>query len=279
MNDEQKYEIEMDRERKIYTSEIYDVTIIEMKEEDKIKNDSFFEFDDNIYNPDYNFKNKPIYFLHYKKGEGMNILPGLIKISVDGKYYEIEHVCNNNDDSSSGPIINSTDYKVIGIKDGSKEYNCCILLKEPIIEFKEQIKNMDNKINKNKIIDNIKKEDNLDELIDKNNKDNIDEITIKYKIDDIKDSKKIRIFGYQFVLNNIGLCKIMINKNKVDLTTHIDVNINQLNNEIFEVRLKGIKKVKDMSYMFHNCISLSSSPDISKWNTEKVTNMRGVFSM
>ena len=32
-------------------------------------------------------------------------------------------------------------------------------------------------------------------------------------------------------------------------------------------------KVTDMSYMFSGCSSLSGLPDISKWNTNKVTNM------
>ena len=32
-----------------------------------------------------------------------------------------------------------------------------------------------------------------------------------------------------------------------------------------------------MDYMFYNCSSLISLPDISKWNTIKVTDMRGMF--
>ena len=32
-----------------------------------------------------------------------------------------------------------------------------------------------------------------------------------------------------------------------------------------------------MSYMFSGCKSLSSLPDISKWNTNNVTNMIGMF--
>ena len=32
-----------------------------------------------------------------------------------------------------------------------------------------------------------------------------------------------------------------------------------------------------MSYMFANCESLSSLPDISKWNTNNVTNMTTMF--
>ena len=32
-----------------------------------------------------------------------------------------------------------------------------------------------------------------------------------------------------------------------------------------------------MSYMFDGCKSLSSLPDISKWNTSNVTNMSDMF--
>ena len=32
-----------------------------------------------------------------------------------------------------------------------------------------------------------------------------------------------------------------------------------------------------MSYMFYNCESLSSLPDLSKWNTDNVTDMSYIF--
>ena len=32
-----------------------------------------------------------------------------------------------------------------------------------------------------------------------------------------------------------------------------------------------------MSYMFYGCNSLSSLPDLSKWNTSNVTNMNYMF--
>ena len=32
-----------------------------------------------------------------------------------------------------------------------------------------------------------------------------------------------------------------------------------------------------MKYMFYNCESLSSLPDISKWNVSKVTKFHGMF--
>ncbi len=161
-NDEQKYEIEIDKERKVYTSKIYDITIIEMKKKDKIKKDSFFEIDDNIYNPDYNFKNKTIYLLHYPKIEGKYYSQGLIKnIGVDTKYFEIDYLDENDDSSLGGPLINSINNKIIGIHITSKDFNWDISLKEPIIEFKKQIINMNNKI---KDIKNyIKKIDNKKE--------------------------------------------------------------------------------------------------------------------
>ena len=33
-----------------------------------------------------------------------------------------------------------------------------------------------------------------------------------------------------------------------------------------------------MSYMFYECSSLKSLPDISKWDTKNVTDMSGMFS-
>ena len=35
--------------------------------------------------------------------------------------------------------------------------------------------------------------------------------------------------------------------------------------------------VTDISCMFHGCSSLLSLPDISKWNTNNVTKMFGMF--
>ena len=38
------------------------------------------------------------------------------------------------------------------------------------------------------------------------------------------------------------------------------------------------QEVTDMNNMFSNCKSLTSLPDISKWNTQNVTNMNSMFS-
>ena len=69
----------------------------------------------------------------------------------------------------------------------------------------------------------------------------------------------------------------VINKEEFDLTTDLDVNINQINNSMFEIKLKGIKNITDRCEMVYECVSFSSIPDISKCNTQNVTNMSYMF--
>jgi V8-like Glu-specific endopeptidase len=305
-DDEQNYEIEIDKERTIFTSKKYDITIIEIKKEDKIQPDAFFEIDDSVFKPDYNYKNKIIYLLHYPNGKEMSFSQGTIKkVGKDENDYEIFHLCSSDHGSSGGPLI-SEDFKVIAIHKGAPKqsdfnFNYGTLLKEPIIEFRKQIKNK-NKENKNERNDNIKKKNfenldkekkenynemkekkkkennidnnennNVNELIDDNNED-IDEITIDYKIEDIDYSKKIRLFGDEFVENNKNICKIIIDKEECNLATHFNVDNNQIKDDIFEIRLKGIKNIINMSHMFagksDDYVPLSSLPDISKLNTK-----------
>ena len=73
-----------------------------------------------------------------------------------------------------------------------------------------------------------------------------------------------KIFGSKFVENNKNICKIIINGNEFELSEYININnVNKIKNNIFEIKLKGIKNVTNMSYMFSNCKSLLSLPDIS----------------
>ena len=46
---------------------------------------------------------------------------------------------------------------------------------------------------------------------------------------------------------------------------------------LFEIKLKGIKNIKDASQMFEDCSTLVSIPDISKWNTSNVKYMNRMF--
>ena len=284
-NDKNIYEIEIDKLRKIYTNEKYDITIIEIKENDKLDKISFFDLDERISNDNPNeiFKNAQVYLLHYPKGDEMKCSIGLIK-DIEEDNYTIRHLCSSSTGSSGGPIINSINFQVLGIHKGagkgSKNYNLGTFLKEPLEIFNNKYKNNINENNKIK--------ENNDEAIKINKvNDDVDEITIQYKIDKIGYSKNIRIFGDIFVENNKDKCKIIINENEFDLKSHLNINKSQLNNNIFEIKIKGIKQIINMSYMFKNkeahenekeSIPLSSLPDISKWNTSKVTNMSYLFS-
>ena len=45
--------------------------------------------------------------------------------------------------------------------------------------------------------------------------------------------------------------------------------INSKNEYYIEIKLIETKNITNMSYMFDECSSLISLPDISKWNTSK----------
>ena len=100
--------------------------------------------------------------------------------------------------------------------------------------------------------------------------DTIDEIILQYIIKD----KEIKIFGTNFVNNNKNNCKMIIEGNEMELKD----KINNITNNILEIKLKGIKNITNMSYMFAYCSSLNSLSDISKWNTSNVNNMSYMFS-
>ena len=111
-NDFENYSILIDNTRKAYTNEYYDVTIIEIKKDDKIDEKSFFEIDKKIFEENANkiFKNCQIYLLHYPKGGEMEISAGIIKgIREDNK--TIEHLGDTNAGSSGSPIINKDNFE------------------------------------------------------------------------------------------------------------------------------------------------------------------------
>ena len=129
-NDEKEFNIEIDNIRKTYSNEFFDVTIIEIKEKDKIDEKSFFDLDKQIFEEDSinRFKNRQICLLHYPKGIKKEISFGVIqKITEDNERKTIYHLCNTSGGSSGSPIINRTNYQVIGIHKGaprgSQNYN------------------------------------------------------------------------------------------------------------------------------------------------------------
>ena len=291
------FEIEIDELRTIYTNKDYDITIIEIKKNDKIDQKAFLDVDNEIFNE--NIKEllikKDIYLLHYPKGEKMKFSKGQIQ-SVNEDNYTIRHLCDSSEGSSGGPIINANDFKVIGIHKGGskgKNYNLGTLLKEPIEKFfekikkREKLKNKNNKkskkeqtkekneniINYNSDANILTNEINKEEIIN----EEINEISIQYKIDIIEYSKDIRIFGDKFVQNNKGKCIIILNGNEFELCSCLNVNKNLLINNLFEIKLKVIKEIVDMSYMFYECSSLTCINNISNMHNENIIDISFMF--
>ena len=268
-NDKVKFEIKIDKLRKIYTSKKYDISIIELKQNDKLDGISFFDIDNEIFSENSKeiYRNKQIYLLQYPKGDKMGFSNGIIKYIKDNNY-TIKHLCNTTEGSSGGPIINSNNFQVIGIHKGggkNEQFNLGTFFKLPIKEFIEVIKiNYQNSEKINEIINNEKKKD----LMVINN----DEIVLKY-VNKINHEIKM-IFGKNFVKNNRDKCKIIFKGEEIELCTDLET----IDNNEIEIKLKGISNITDMSYMFAGCMLISSLPDISQWNTQNVTNMSHLFS-
>ena len=119
-----------------YTNKEYDITIIELKEKDNIKN--YLELDDNIIN-DLNeeYIDKTISIIQYPEGE-LSVSYGILnRIYVDKKY-NFNHKCSTKGGSSGSPILNINN-KLIGIHKGgyNNKHNKGLFLNYPIKDFIE----------------------------------------------------------------------------------------------------------------------------------------------
>ena len=88
-NDIEKKGFKLDKGRIKYTNSEFCVTIIEIKEEDKIEIQSFFELDDNIFKNKAIYKNKYIYLL-----EGIEMTFSVGKIEELDEKYGIIYSCD-----------------------------------------------------------------------------------------------------------------------------------------------------------------------------------------
>ena len=158
-DDKNSNSIIIDENRKKYTNKDYDVTIIEIKpNEDKIDINSFLEVDDGIYEDNINqiYKQKSIYILHYPKSGNIKISHGVIK-NINENNYNIGHLCVTFGGSSGGPLINLSNYKVIGVHKGGisrNKINVGTVIIGPIKEFHNNFNNLKNEkkvIEKNEI--------------------------------------------------------------------------------------------------------------------------------
>ena len=131
--------IKLDNNRLMYTNAKFDISIIEIKEEDNLKN-KYLELDDGIINylkldktklkkkesPNYLYES--IYILNSSKNKDIFISFGKLQ---DINNNEIFHKCNLKEDSSGSPIYLMNNQKLIGIQsenDKQNKYNKGLLL-------------------------------------------------------------------------------------------------------------------------------------------------------
>ena len=209
-----------------YTSEKYDTTIIELKENDDIKN--YLKLDDKIIediinsiNKNDKYKDETVYIIQYPEGK-LSVSYGIIgNIFVDKKY-DLLHKCSTNKGSSGSPIINIDNNKVIGIhkKGVENKYNKGTFLNFPIKEFIQQNhknvkeenkkdKNENKKKNENKENKEISLiKSNIYDSITKDNLEEIRQIQLKRSICWIKFYENYYLTGFLCLIpliNNKGI--------------------------------------------------------------------------
>ena len=110
---------------------------------DRLNDIIFLKIDEEILNDNQyiNYKNADIYLLHYILGNKLEYSPGKIKV-INENNGNIFHTCSTEEGSSGGPLLNSLNYKIIGIHKGSQiRINLGTVIKTPIEEFNKIFKN------------------------------------------------------------------------------------------------------------------------------------------
>ena len=308
--------LKLDESRMLYTNEEYDITIIELKE-NEFKEDDYLNIDDMIITKkekeiNEELEDKTIYIIHVPKGKEVKQSINTIKKIKDNYIY---HRCETEEGSSGAPILYLHSHQVLGVHRGNyqnekKNLNIGSLLKLPIEDFNKTFKNNKKslKINNGKI-NNISKNDEQKE------EEIFNEILLTLKIEKKNINKKIFFLdNAEFIddetneiilhdnlkeLNEKNL-KLYINEKEYKYCNYftpneegiykikIIITIKMINcsymfyecNKIINIDFSNFdtSNTTNMNSMFYGCNSLESLAGISKWNTNNVTDMSYMFS-
>ena len=137
INNELK-EINIKDNRKIYTNEEFNITIIEINsKKDKIK--QFLDLDEAIFNEDF-YDEKEFYILQFTPRENISVSYG--STLRKKKLFHYSYNCSTDNGSSGSPIFNFSNNKVIGWHIGNDKYsNFGGCLNLAIRDFIDSIKN------------------------------------------------------------------------------------------------------------------------------------------
>ena len=282
----EKKEVNLKSSRKIYFLKKLDITIIEIKKDDEIKDDNLLELDDDLLKDDSEifYKDESIYVLQYKDENQASVSYGLI---VEAGGNEITIYNDIGKCSLGSPILNLSTNKVIGIckeftKDSTerKGINFKYVMREL---FKHKIPK-NNLINEIKIAIKVEKEDINKRIyymynISKNNNKEDNNYNHSNSNDYtnnepnlIARAKSLEI-AYYFI--NDYHPTIYINEKKKD-ENETNYYFKPTEEKLYTIRIIFTQLITDCSYMFYNCDKIISI-DLSSFNSSKVNNMRYMF--
>ena len=245
--------ISINGNRKVFTDEELDYTIIEILEEDKIE--QFLEIAQNIDNM---LNGNDIFILQYLNSDELLFSSGNI-ISIEDNI--IKHTCSTSQGASGSPIILRHSNNIIGLHFGSdknRSYNLSTNINSIVNDIIKKEKSISIIIGEIIIKnDDINKEiriiNSYDESFRKRNFSKI--------IDECKNEKNIK-----------GSCKIEIDGNLIPFQYFY--KFQQEGKHI--IKYSFSKFLPNINYMFSDCKSLTSL-DLSNFKMEKIKNIGGMF--
>jgi len=239
--------IEITKDRRKFTSELFDYTCIEIFEEDNIK--KFFKIDKSF------FQKEEIFILQHPLGGKISHSVGRIN---EVKNNIINHTASTLGGSSGSPLIKRSNIDLIlGIHFGAEGGH--LNLGTPFSIIIEDIKyklTVHQKINL---------------VYHKNNNNNS-----KLYLNDYNTYKKYynpnRLFGSKFVENNEYNIKLMINGRESKLVEEYD-----LKEGINNIQMIILNILTNLEEMFSNCISLKNIDELKYLDTREVYSFRSMF--
>ena len=289
------YCLKIDDSRKVYLEkDLYNVSVIEIKEEDNIGLTSLFDIEINNRKINLAYLRKQTVMLLNKDNDGQLDMFKCEINAIKDNGYEIEYKCNSIIEEIYGcPLLNVNTNKIIGFH---KQYFVMDDISQGILL--EDIVNEFNLIKKNNI--DIKL-DQLEENKRKAIKESIKVSQIKtiktIKIERMKNEivlvyaippseNRIKIFGEKFVKNNYDKCYFLLQDVLTQELFEFEIgaylNINQLPESSLILRafvliLIQTDYMTDLSDMFYNCNCLINAAEIGRLNTDGVTDMSFMF--
>ena len=229
--------------REIYREEDDEgITIIEIHENDILDTNIFFEIDlINEKNSENICLNSLVYLADCSDIQNPEL--SLRKITdIDSNYFEKGDKMGANELFVWSPIIKSDNYKLIGfqIRYNNDSNSKFLRIPESIINYY-----------KNKI-----------------------SITIIYKTFELK----LKLFGTGFVEDKKNICKMILRGKITELSEYINITEDERRNKYFAIKLKYVNKLEDLEFMFLDCTSLYSLPDLDLLDTSNVKSVRSMFN-